>query len=390
MSDHCHWLADAASKYRGLADLHHAYCDQLLAEGLPIWRASLGLEVLHPETSGAQFRWIASETSIEIVPRGDRQTNEDYASSPVKIVNETHKTYRRRLDSPIPDMPLLEDLRQSGATDYLIVPLDFLDRGRIAVMSFATRRAQGYSDLEIVRLEEAARLFSPYAERLVLKRIAINLLDTYLGHRSGERVFNGAIERGAVEIIRAVICMTDLRGFTRFSDDQPIEAVLSTLNEFYGVMVDAIASEGGEVLKFIGDALLAIFPEVDHDLTGPSRAALGAVRNAAEGIAELNKLRAGIDIPALAYGLALHAGEVAYGNVGGRNRLDFTVTGPAVNHTSRLLELSKKIDRPILVSGSFAECCPLPLTRLGKYRLRDVARSQDVYVPNEMVAPSSK
>src|SRR4029079_6181546 len=190
---------------------------------------------------------------------------------------------------------------------------------RIAVMSFATRRAQGYSDLEIVRLEEAARLFSPYAERLVLKRIAINLLDTYLGHRSGERVFNGAIERGAVEIIRAVICMTDLRGFTRFSDDQPNEAVLSTLNEFYGVMVDAIASEGGEVRNFIGDPLLAIFSAADHDLTGPSRAALGAVRNAAEGIAELNKLRAGIDIPALAYGLALHAGEVAYGNVGGRN-----------------------------------------------------------------------
>ena len=166
--------------------------------------------------------------------------------------------------------------------------------------------------------------------------------------------------------------------------------MLATLNEFFGIMVDAIASQGGEVLKFMGDALLAIFPEIDHDLAGPSEAAIAAVRKASKGIAELNRLRAADDTPPSAFGLALHAGEVAYGNVGGRNRLDFTVTGPAVNHTSRLLELSKKIDRPVLISGSFAECCRLPLARLGKYRLRDVARSHDVYVLNETVAPPGK
>jgi adenylate cyclase len=390
MTDHCLWLADAASKHPQLPELHHSFCDRLLADGLPIWRASLGLEVLHPETSGAQLRWIASEESIEIMPRGTREAMEIYASSPVKIVDETNLPYRRRLDAPVSDMPLLEELRQSGATDYVIIPLAFLDRNRIAHMSFATRQAGGFSEREIIRLEEATRLFSPYAERHVLKRIAIDLLDTYLGHRSGERVFSGAIERGAVENIRSVICMSDLRGFTRFSDEQPIEIVLSTLNEFFGVMVDAITSEGGEVLKFMGDALLAIFPAADHDLSGPSQAAIAAVRKASKGIAELNRLREMSGRPGLAFGLALHAGEVAYGNVGGRTRLDFTVTGPAVNHTSRMLELSKKIDRPIVISGTFAECCTLPLTRLGKYRLRDVARSHDVYVPNETVVPALK
>jgi adenylate cyclase len=380
VTDHCRWLADAAEKHRRLPDLHHAFCDHLLAERLPIWRASLGLEVLHPETSGAQFRWIASEASIEVMPRGDTAAMEVYASSPVRIVDETRRPYRRRLDTPIRDMSLLEELRQAGATDYVIIPLAFLDRNRIAHMSFATRQAGGFSDLELAQLEEATRLFSPYAERYVLKRIAIDLLDIYLGHRSGERVFSGAIERGAVENIRAVICMADLRGFTRFSDEQPIETVLATLNSFFGVMVEAIASEGGEVLEFMGDALLAIFPETDHDLSGPSQSAMAAAAKASRGVAELG----------LAFGLALHTGEVAYGNIGGRTRLDFTVIGPAVNHTNRLLELSKKIDRPVVISGSFAECCELPLTRLGKYRLRDVARSHDVYLPNETVARTPK
>src|SRR5438094_1827447 len=253
MTDHCGWLADAAAKYQRLPDLHHAFCDHLLAEGLPIWRASLGLEVLHPETSGAQLRWIASEASIEVMPRSGAQAMELYASSPVRVVDETRQPYRRRLTAPISDMPLLEELRQAGATDYVIMPLAFLDPGRIAHLSFATRQAGGFSDDDLKELAEVTRLFSPYAERHVLTRIAVNLLDTYLGHRSGERVFSGVIERGAVENIRSVICMSDLRGFTRFSDEQPIEIVLATLNEFFGVMVEAITTHGGEVLKFMGD-----------------------------------------------------------------------------------------------------------------------------------------
>ena len=380
MSDHCHWLADAAAKHRRVSELHQAFCDHLLAEGLPIWRASLGLEVLHPETGGAQFRWIAGETSMEVTPRGDAAAMAGYLSSPVRIVDETGQPYRHRFDQPMGDMPLLDELRQAGATDYVIFPLAFLDRGRTAYMSYATRETRGFREVDLTRLEEATRFFSPYAERYVLKRIAINLLDTYLGHRSGERVFSGAIERGAVENIRAVICMADLRGFTRFSDEQPIETVLATLNGFFGVMVEAITSEGGEVLKFMGDALLAIFPAADHDLSGPSQAAMAATVKAARDASQLG----------YSFGLALHAGEVAYGNIGGRTRLDFTVIGPAVNHTNRLLELSKKIDCTVVASGAFAACCELPLKRLGKYRLRDVARSHDVYVPNETVAPFSK
>jgi adenylate cyclase len=385
MSFDAQQLAKDAEQHQSLAAVHHAFCDRLLAQGLPIWRSSLGLEVLHPETSGTQFRWVASETSVEIAQRGLRNMQR-YEASPVKIVDDTDKTYRRRLGTPIIDMPLLEELRQSGATDYVIIPLAFLDRSRSAYISFATREPSGFSDEEIERLEQAARLFSPYAERLVLRRLAIDLLDIYLGHRSGERVFNGAIERGAVESIRAVICMGDLRGFTRFSDEQPISSVIAALNEFFGVLVEAISSEGGEVLKFMGDALLAIFPAVEGDLGPSSEAAMRALGRIGRGMGELNESRVAAGTPALGFGLALHAGEVAYGNIGGRTRLDFTVIGPAVNHTSRILELSKKINRPVLISGAFAERCAAPLVRLGKFRLRDVSRSHEVFVPQETIA----
>jgi adenylate cyclase len=381
------WLADATFTHPRLADLYHAFCDQLLAAGIPIWRAALGLEVLDPETSGAQFRWLASEASLELMPRSG--VTDRYSSSPVRIIDETERTYRRRLgEAVIEDLPLLEELRQSGVTDYLITPLAFLERRRSAYMSFATRQPGGFSDEQVAALERAAVLFSPYAERHVLRRTAIDLLTTYLGRRSGERVFSGAIERGTVENIRAAICIADLRGFTRFSDEQPRELVLATLNAFFGVAVDAVEDRGGEVLKFIGDGLLAIFPEIDGSLAEPSCAAVSAVRAMIKGVAELNRQRKAE--PAIAFGAALHVGDLAYGNIGGRKRLDFTVIGSAVNHTSRLLELSKKLERTVIMSGALAEQCTLPLARLGKYRLRDVSRSHEVYTLEEMVAEPAK
>ena len=365
------WLAQAAGDHHEIAELHQAFCDHLFDCGLPIWRCSLGMEVLHPETSGAQYRWVAKramtlETTLQHEARGPA-----YDNSPVKIIDETGQPFRRRIIGDVSDMPVLAEIQLQGATDYFIVPLSFLDTSRSAFISFATQKPEGFSDQDLAALADAARLFSPYAERVVMQRIAIDLLRVYLGRRSGERVFRGAVVRGEAERITAAILMADMRGFTRYSESQDIDTVLATLDDFFSAFVEAIEREGGEVLKFMGDALLAIFPETDGHLTTPARAAIAAAQEAHVGIAALNQSRADKGQPAVEFGLALHAGEVAYGNIGGRSRLDFTVIGPAVNFTSRMLERTRTTGR-VLISETFAIASQLAFFDLGCQKLRDV------------------
>ncbi len=369
------WLVAAAVGDKTLPDLHRELCEKLVALGLPLWRSSLGLEWLNPEIEGSQFRWVAHEVELRTLPRGDDAS--DYHNSPAKVVDDTHQAYRWRLDAPISDMPLLEDLRQAGATDYYITPLPFIDQQRTAHISFATQRLGGFSDEEIADLTRAALLFSPYAERRVLRKIAIDLLITYVGRRSAEKVFAGALDRGKAEVIAATILIADLRGFTRYSDTHRIENVLSTLNDFFDALVAAIEAHGGEVLKFIGDALLAIFPATDDKL--PVVPAIAAAVDTRRRIAALNTERAKSGRLLLNFGLALNVGEVAYGNIGSRTRLDFTAIGPAINHTSRLLEIAKRRNRDIVMSENFVRAAGQEFPSLGMHKLRDVAGEQHVY-----------
>ena len=374
--DFIDWLSEAAVGDKPVSVLHRELCEKLVSLGLPLWRSSLGLEWLNPEIEGSQFRWVAHEVETRTLPRGNDAS--DYNNSPAKIVDDSHQAYRRRLDAPIRDMPLLEDLRQAGATDYYITPLPFIDRQRTAHISFATQRPGGFSDEEIADLTRAALLLSPYAERRVLRKIAIDLLTTYVGRRSAGKVYEGALDRGRAEIITATILIADLRGFTRYSDTHRIDNVLSTLNDFFDALVAAIEPHGGEVLKFIGDALLAIFPAIDHrDL--PVTPAIAAALEARRRIVALNAERAAAGRSLLKFGLALNVGEIAYGNIGSRTRLDFTAIGPAINHTSRLLEVAKKRNRDIVMSESFVRAAGRDFPSLGLHRLRDVAGEQQVY-----------
>src|SRR5262249_17731879 len=268
-------------------------------------------------------------------------------------------------------------------SDYYIVPLPFLDRQRSAHMSFATQRPQGFSDQEIVLLTDAAHLFGPYAERRVLKRIALDLLATYVGRRSAPKVYDGATDRGEAEMITATIIIADMRGFTHYSDTHPIANVLSTLNDFFDALVAAIEAHGGEVLKFIGDALLAIFPAGEGEAL-PLAPAIAAALEVRRHIAELNaeRVRAGRSL--LKFGLVLDAGEIAYGNIGSRTRLDFTAIGPAINHAARLLEFAKRTTHDIVVSESFAQAANgLTFESLGTHVLRDFGAAQHVFIiPN--------
>lgn len=384
MTDFTRWLVETAAATRDMraGELHRLLCEKLVALGIPLWRSSLGLELLNPEFEGVQVRWVAHEASIDTLPRGGDWS--DYENSPAKIVDETRMPYRRKLDAPVQDIPMLESLRLEGASDYLIVPLPFLDRQRTAHLSFATQKPGGFNDVEITALADAAVLFSPYAERFMLRRSADTLLTTYVGRRSAAKVFEGMLDRGKAEILTASILIADMRGFTQYSDTRPIANVLSTLNDFFDALVAAIEQQGGEVLKFIGDAVLAIYPVSDGQPV-PTAPAIASALDIRHRIAALNAERAKTGRTQIRVGMSLDAGDIAFGNIGSQTRLDFTAIGPAINHASRLLELAKRLDQDILVSESFVAAAPdVKFLALGHHRLRDIAETQPVFtVPQE-------
>ncbi|MDP8917642.1 MAG: adenylate/guanylate cyclase domain-containing protein [Pseudomonadota bacterium] len=373
------WLASEAS-HGTVQGLFAGFCQEVVRSGIPVWRASLGLEVLHPEVSGWQHVWTNESLSVRGSDRATAATSPSYLNSPTRIVDETARPFRRRLEAPLPDLPLLEELRLIGATDYVMYPLPFLDQTRTAVISFATQHPQGFDAISLDRLEFGAKLLSPYLERHVLRRIAIDLLDTYVGPRTGQRIIEGRVDRGAVEMIEAAIWFADLRGFTFLSEQSPIPVVLTHLNAWFGIIGEVVEAHGGEVLKFIGDAVLAIFPNSgEHDRMAACRRALAAAQEFCRRSEAENVLRRSSGSPPLEHGLALHVGEVAYGNVGASRRLDFTVIGPAVNRASRLLDLAKRLNRPVLVSHALAREVDHPLVDLGRHRLRDVEKPQRVF-----------
>jgi adenylate cyclase len=378
-----HWLVDQAP-HENVKELFAGFCRELVHAGLPVWRASLGLEVLHPEVSGWQHIWMDESLSVRESDRATAASSPSYLNSPTRIVDETGTPFRRRLDAPCPEMPLLEELRRSGATDYVMYPLPFLDQTRTAAISFATRDGQGFAPSAIDGLRRAARMLSPYLERHVLRRIAIDLLDTYVGPRTGQRIIEGRVDRGAMEIIEAAIWFTDLRGFTRLSEHSPIPDVLADLNSWFGIIGEVVEAHGGEVLKFIGDSVLAIFPtSTEQNSMSACRSALAAAQEFCLRTETENENRRSVGRAPLTHSLSLHFGEVAYGNVGASHRLDFTVVGPAVNRASRLLDLAKQLDRTVVVSRVFAREVDQPLIDLGRHHLRGVDRPQQVFAPLE-------
>ena len=372
-----HWLARQAPAHGHLDALLQSFCRELTGRGLPLWRVTIGFEILHPETSGKMITWI---DGVVTVRRNDRANSlgQDYRNSPVKIVDETDRPFRRRLDRPSPDLPMLEELRADGATDYVIFPLPFLDKRRTAFMSFATRSPGGFGLSELAEMEMAAALISPYAERSVLRRIAIDLLETYVGRRTGKRIYGGHIERGKIETIGAAIFMADIRGFTTLSEGETQESVITVLDDWFECLADATEAEGGEILKFMGDGLLAIFP-VDGSVDEACQRAFRAALAALESLAALNARRSAEGKLELAGGFGLHLGDVAYGNVGGRRRLDFTVIGPAVNFASRLERLTRELDVPLLMSEAFARAAGQAHASLGHHPIRGLDRTEQVF-----------
>lgn len=370
---------------RGFTDAH-TFLDRLAVsladDDIDIDRVNIIMATLHPQVAAITGTW-RRDTGVEIISRPwANLVSGAFMQSPTARFHEgTHTVIRRHLadDGCLRDFPIVDDLRQQGFTDYLAYDLGGGVVNRVNVVSYATKQPGGFSATQLLHLLSLRPLLALVVESHVEKRVAITVLQTYLGEDAGNRVLAGQVQRGQGETIRAVVSFSDLRNFTGLSDRLPRQALLDLLDDTFDCVVGAVTDQGGEVLKFIGDAVLTVFRVQPGDEERACRAARAAAAGLFERLAEKNASRGGHERPLLDLGLSLHLGEVHYGNIGGATRLDFTVIGPAVNLASRVQGLCPKLGRRVLVTGEVARHLPGHVDALGPHALKGIAAPVEVF-----------
>jgi adenylate cyclase len=375
------WLLTEGRYIPRTRELVEALCQRLVAAGMPLWRIVLSIRTIHPQILSTVYYWLRDADSVVINRGHDIVTDPIYLNSPFKVIHDGAGGFRRRLTGPKAqiDFPVLEELAAQGGSDYVAMPLVFTN-GTINAVSWASDRPGGFRTEDLKRIDALLPILALVLEVQNQRRTALALLDTYLGHRVGERILGGEVQRGSGQHIHAVIWSSDLRGFTQLSRGLPLEELIAMLNDYFERMVAAIHAHGGEVLKFIGDGLLAIFPLGDAAFQHyVARTALNAAAAAERAVDELNRERVAAGKPTIRYGVALHIGDFMFGNIGAPDRLDFTVVGPAVNLTARLEALTVQLERRLLVSAEFARVAGRPLVSLGRFQLRGVDEPQEVF-----------
>ena len=365
-------------------------CERLSAAGVPLMRAAVACDILDPSFDSHGVRWTRGEGgTLEDYARtlASDQVDEWVASPFYALVNSRDRMLRRRLGEGYRagEFAVLDEFRSRGATDYvcLIERVDeamWLGETRGVVASWLTDAPAGFDDASIAALTAVMPAFSTAILGRAMQKTTRALLATYLGQDAADRVLAGNVVRGRAEPLHAVVWFADLVGFTRVADTHDGAFVLAMLNEYAEAQVEAIEGQGGHVLKFIGDGLLAIFPGAE-DASACVRA-LDAAIEFRRRIAELNARRAADGQPTTDAHVALHVGEVLYGNVGSRRRLDFTVLGAAVNEAARIESLCGSLDQPVIVSTAFAQAAGAARSRLvsvGRYAMKGVAKPQELF-----------
>jgi adenylate cyclase len=374
------WLAAGAREAVAPQQVLLELCESLVACGIPLWRVAVFVRTLHPHVMGRRFLWRDGAGVSVVEAPHELLSMPEYRDSPVAQVAVSGRGLRRQLADPdcANDFAVLPELRDEGVTDYVVSPLVFTD-GAIHVATWTTRQPGGFTSVQLAGIHSVVAPLARVAEVRALRRTASNLLDTYVGHQAGERILSGHIRRGDSETIAAAIWLSDMRGFTALADRLPPQSLLDLLNRYFDCQTPAIIEQGGEVLKFMGDGLLAIFPTAGSEggAGGVCRQALHAARTARANVAQLQAPEMTGNGPR--FGLALHIGEVLYGNVGGGNRLDFTCIGPAVNLAARIEKLAGRLGRTVLTSGDFARHCQADLVAVGQFQLPGFGVAQDVY-----------
>jgi adenylate cyclase len=370
------WLIDGARPASDPKQWLSLVCARMLECGLRLHRVAVFVRPLHPNVEARAYYWRQDSDAVE---QSDEEhgfmTTDEALASPIHAVRVTRQEIRRRLAQPgAPmDFPVLEELRRDGTTDYLIAPLEFLN-GEVHALSFATRSAGGFSDTEIAAIRRLVPAMTRIVEIFGMTRKASNILDAYLGRHAGAKVLQGQIRRGDAENIRAVIWFCDLRDSTPLADALGPQQFLVLLNEYFECVLGPVLERDGQVLRFIGDAALAIFP-VGPDAARASELAVDAAQDAIARMDKLNKNRQ----PPLRFGIGLHLGDVLYGNAGTPTRIEFTVIGAAANQAARIESLCKTLNAQLLVSEAFARQTRHEWRSVGRHQLRGVGEAIELF-----------
>ena len=374
------WLVNGARSAPSPPQMMAETCERLVRAGIPLSRVNIFIRTLHPDIFGFSFVWRPGEEVTVTSASFDAPDSQEFKSSPLAILYETASEVRYRLDDPeSARFPFLDDMRAEGVTDYFAAPLLFAD-GLINSSSWTTKQPGGFSNAQLDGLRSLIPPLARLIEIISLRRRASLLLDTDVGNRAGERILGGQIRRGHTDTMDAAIWLSDLRGFTALSDRLPAETVVDILNSYFDCQVSAIKTHGGEVLKFMGDGLLAVFPidEYVGDVRQVCSRVLEAARDSRASVEAL-QYPIGETVERFRFGVALHVGKILYGNIGGGNRLDFTCIGPAVNLAARLEKIAGRLNRTIVASAGFAGICAGGWTELGEFPIAGFSKAERVF-----------
>lgn len=383
------WLVEQGLQRTRFEHIVEGFCERLVAIGVPLWRGYAVVQTLHPMIDSVGCSWRPGQGTKTEVHIHRMVPSADYLNSPFRrMLDEGSLTLRRRLEQGEPaGFPVIEEFRQQGATDYLARIVGFgvdgmRDSKSGVAFSWTTTRPGGFAERDIEILEHLAPRLALALQARLGHDTAVNLLETYVGPEAGRRILAGEIRRGSLEVIPAVILYADLRGFTTVADRYEREVLVEMLNAYFDCLVPVITKHGGQVLKFLGDGLLATFPLHGEAPAAVCEHALEAAAEVLGCLRDLNQNRVEGKTPSMELDMVLHLGDVFYGNVGSADRLDFTVVGPAVNEASRIEPLCHQHDRNLLMSETFARAASGSSDRLvsiGRYALRGVRAAQSIY-----------
>ena len=409
------WLTEAGLAGEAETVLLDGFCRCVIAGGVPLARAAVIIDTLHPVYEGRGFRWRrdggpppattgsagfrdsigwhadAGQSQTEIVEYGPSDAGEAAESWRRSVFFHLLETggslFRVRFHAGETTGFLTPaQLRDEGMSDVVVLITRFAAAGTIGEMDcvysyWATDHAQGFDDAQVEALSGLMPKLSLAVKCISLARIAGTLVETYLGRDAGRRVLAGRIRRGVAERISAVLWYSDLRGFTRITDRAAPEQIIPFLNDYAEAVISAVYDHGGDVLKLIGDGTLAIFTSEVPEQS--CRHAIEAVMTLRGRVEALNRDRTGKDLPTTDVYLGLHVGDVFYGNIGSKDRLDFTVVGPAVNEVARIAAMCRSAERNVLASAAFAGATSTAerpsLVSVGRYALRGIERPQELF-----------
>ena len=376
------WFLSQGLNGRGAVWAGERLCEQLLSMGVPICRGHVLVLFLHPLYHARSVIWRRGEGIHEKNWPHGLQSQPGWTESVFCALIEGEAPDSVHFDLRDPharsEFPMFEELHADGISEYVAFRMRFSDDS-VHAISFATDAPDGFSESDRALLKGLERLIAVRLESAIRRELSYTVLGAYLGRDAAKRVLEGRIRREDTETISAAVWMSDLRGFTALSDRLPADMLLELLGDYFTVVVSAVREEGGEVLKFIGDAVLAIFRVASEEPALACEAAVRAARVVEAELSEVNRERERLGKPQIAHGVGLHIGEVSYGNVGSSERLDFTVIGPAVNMTSRIEALCARLEHSVVMSEVFARQVQSPTLCLGAQDLKGVSEPVKVY-----------